>query len=64
MNRLRWIQILFVCAIGYFIFAANSNGRATAANAGNTGAPGENTCGQCHNGGNYNALRTKIIFLA
>jgi len=55
MNRLRWIQILFVCAIGYFIFASNSNGRATVANSGNTGAPGENTCGQCHNGGNYNA---------
>lgn len=54
MNRLRWIQILFICAIGYFIFAANSNGRATVANTGNTGAPGENTCGQCHNGGSYN----------
>ena len=62
MNRLRWIQILFVCAIGYFIFAANSNGRATAANAGNTGAPGENTCGQCHNGGNYNASVTVQMF--
>jgi len=54
MNRLRWIQILFICAICYFIFAANSNGRATVANTGNTGAPGENTCGQCHNGGSYN----------
>lgn len=55
MNRLRWIQILFVCALGYFIFAGNSNGRATVSNSGNTGAPGENTCGQCHSGGNYNA---------
>lgn len=55
MNRFRLIQILFVCTVGYFIFASNSNGRATAANAGNTGAPGENTCGQCHSGGNYNA---------
>ena len=62
MNRLRWIQILFVCAIGYFIFAANSNGRATVANTGNTGAPGENTCGQCHNGGNYNASVAIQVF--
>jgi hypothetical protein len=62
MNRLRWIQILFVCAIGYFIFASNSNGRATVANSGNTGAPGENTCGQCHNGGNYNASVAIQVF--
>lgn len=62
MNRLRWIQILLVCAIGYFIFAANSNGRATVANTGNTGAPGENTCGQCHNGGNYNASVAIQVF--
>jgi hypothetical protein len=62
MNRLRWIQILFVCAIGYFIFASNSNGRATLANSGNTGAPGENTCGQCHNGGNYNASVAIQVF--
>jgi hypothetical protein len=62
MNRLRWIQILFVCAVGYFIFASNSNGRATVANSGNTGAPGENTCGQCHSGGNYNASVTVQMF--
>ena len=62
MNRLRWIQILFVCAIGYFIFASNSNGRATVANSGNTGAPGETTCGQCHNGGNYSASVTVQMF--
>jgi hypothetical protein len=62
MYRLRWIQILFVCAIGYFIFASNSNGRATVANSGNTGAPGENTCGQCHNGGNYNASVAIQVF--
>ena len=62
MNRLRYIQILFVCAIGYFIFAGNSNGRATVANSGNTGAPGETTCGQCHNGGNYNASVTVQMF--
>jgi len=62
MYRLRWIQILFVCAIGYFIFASNSNGRATVANSGNTGAPGETTCGQCHNGGNYSASVTVQMF--
>ena len=55
MSRLNWIQLLFISAVGYFIFASNSNGRATAANSGNTGAPGENTCGQCHNGGNFGA---------
>jgi hypothetical protein len=62
MNRLRWTQLLFVCAIGYFIFAGNSNGRATVSNSGNTGAPGENTCGQCHSGGNYNASVTVQMF--
>jgi len=62
MTRLRWIQILFVCAVGYFIFASNSNGRATAANSGNTGAPGENTCGQCHSGGSYNASVAIQVF--
>jgi len=62
MTRLRWIQILFVCAIGFFIFASNSNGRATVANSGNTGAPGENTCGQCHSGGNYNASVAIQVF--
>jgi len=55
MSRLNWIQLLCVCALGYFLFSSNSNGRATVANSGNTGAPGENTCGQCHSGGNYNA---------
>jgi hypothetical protein len=62
MNRLRWIQLLFICAIGFFIFASNSNGRATVANSGNTGAPGENTCGQCHNGGSYNASVAIQVF--
>jgi hypothetical protein len=62
MNRLRWIQILFVCALGLFIFASNSNGRATVANSGNTGAPGENTCGQCHSGGSYNASVAIQVF--
>ncbi len=54
--------MLFVCAIGYFIFAGNSNGRATVSNSGNTGAPGENTCGQCHSGGNYSASVTVQMF--
>ncbi len=62
MTRLNWIQLLFVSALGYFIFASNSNGRATAANSGNTGAPGENTCGQCHSGGNFGASVSIQVF--
>lgn len=62
MNRLRWIQILFVCSIGYFVFAGNSNGRATVSNSGSTGAPGENTCSQCHSGGNFNTSVTVQMF--
>ena len=62
MSRLNWIQLLCVCAIGYFLFSSNSNGRATVANSGNTGAPGENTCGQCHSGGNYNASVAIQVF--
>lgn len=62
MSRLNWIQLFFISAVGYFIFASNSNGRATAANSGNTGAPGENTCGQCHNGGNFGASVTIQVF--
>lgn len=62
MSRLNWIQLLFISAVGYFIFASNSNGRATAANSGNTGAPGENTCGQCHNGGNFGASVSIQVF--
>ena len=62
MSRLNWIQLICVCAIGYFLFSSNSNGRATVANSGNTGAPGENTCGQCHSGGNYNASVTIQMF--
>lgn len=62
MSRLNWIQLFFISAVGYFIFASNSNGRATAANSGNTGAPGENTCGQCHNGGNFGASVTIQVY--
>jgi hypothetical protein len=62
MSRLNWIQFLCVCALGYFLFSSNSNGRATVANSGNTGAPDENTCGQCHSGGSYNASVAIQVF--
>ena len=62
MSRLNWIQLFCACALGYFLFSSNSNGRATVANSGNTGAPGENTCGQCHNGGSYNASVAIQVF--
>ena len=40
-------------SVSYMLFTSSSNGRATAANQGNTGAPGDNnrTCVTCHNGG-------------
>lgn len=40
---------------------SSSNGRATAANAGNTGAPGESQlCGNCHNGGVFGTVNVSI----
>ncbi len=46
---------LFTLALGYALISS-SGGRATTANSGNTGAPGETgpTCGICHTGGSAN----------
>lgn len=40
-------------SFSYMLFTSSSNGRATVANQGNTGAPGDNnrTCVTCHNSG-------------
>lgn len=52
--------VLFVLGTLFVVLSSNSNGRATAANRGNTGAPGENTCGQCHSGTSFGAVTVSI----
>jgi hypothetical protein len=50
------VSTIFGLAFIAFVFSSSSGGRATAANSGNTGAPGETTtCVTCHNSGSsYN----------
>ncbi len=47
------------------LFSGNSNGRATQAGQGNTGAPGEGgqTCGNCHNGGAFGPVSGTLSVL-
>lgn len=53
--------MLFAGASLFFLFSSNSNGRATQANTGNTGAPGETTiCSGCHSGGNFGTITPTI----
>ncbi len=47
-------------AVVFIALSANSNGRATQGNRGNTGAAGENNCAQCHGGSNYGAVNVQI----
>jgi len=53
--RNKVFKIFVGCIVSgcYFLVVGSSNGRATAENEGNTGAPGDasNTCINCHNGG-------------
>lgn len=54
--KFKFIYPLFAVAISAFLWMGSSNGRASAQNEGNTGAPGDNalngrTCQNCHNGG-------------
>ncbi len=60
--KLKFVAALFVIGIGMILFTtSSSNGRATAANAGNTGAPGESQlCGNCHNGGAFGPVSVSI----
>ncbi|MEZ4799546.1 MAG: choice-of-anchor V domain-containing protein [Flavobacteriales bacterium] len=61
MKRTSTISLLFFGAVLYFLFASNSNGRATQANTGNTGAPGETAiCSSCHSGGNFGPVSVSI----
>lgn len=55
------MSLLFAGASLFFLFSSNSNGRATQANTGNTGAPGETTiCSGCHSGGNFGTITPTI----
>lgn len=61
VKRTSTISLLFLGAVLYFLFASNSNGRATQANTGNTGAPGETAiCSSCHSGGNFGPVSVTI----
>jgi hypothetical protein len=61
MKRNSLFLLILICSSVYFIATSSSNGRATAANAGNTGAPSESqVCGNCHNGGAYGAVNLSI----
>lgn len=61
MKRTSTISLFFFGAVLYFLFASNSNGRATQANTGNTGAPGETAiCSSCHSGGNFGPVNVSI----
>ncbi len=54
--KLKFIYTLFIASLGAVLFLSNSNGRASSANWGNTGAPGDQTlsngeprtCQSCH----------------
>ncbi len=61
MKRSTFLSLLCLAFIGYVFLTSSSNGRATAANSGNTGAPSESqTCGNCHAGGAYGPVTISI----
>ncbi|MFZ4785296.1 MAG: choice-of-anchor V domain-containing protein [Flavobacteriales bacterium] len=61
MRKSTLLSLLFAGASLFFLFSSNSNGRATQANTGNTGAPGETTiCSGCHSGGSYGTITPTI----
>lgn len=61
MKRLQLIGIGFSLICLWIILSSNSNGRATGANSGNTGAPNETTtCSNCHSGGSYGTVTLTI----
>ena len=60
MKKHPFIPVLFVLCTLFIALSSNSNGRATAGNRGNTGAPGENTCGQCHSGTAFGSVTVSI----
>ncbi len=54
------VIVFFVLAGIALVLSSNSNGRATQANRGNTGAFGETTCGQCHSASTYGTVALSI----
>lgn len=61
MKKSSLITLVFFSTVLYFLFTSSSNGRATAANSGNTGAPGESqVCGNCHSGGGFGPVNVSI----
>ncbi|MFN8321028.1 MAG: choice-of-anchor V domain-containing protein [Chitinophagales bacterium] len=65
MYKQHFTFLLFSLAVLYIFTTASSNGRATAANADNTGAPSSTqTCGGCHSGGSYGTVTTTIEIFA
>lgn len=59
LSSTRLAVLVFLAAIAA-VLSSNSNGRATQSNRGNTGAPGETTCGQCHTAMNYGTVTLNI----
>ncbi len=67
--KLNFIYTLFIAALGAFIFLGNADGRATQANQGNTGAPGDEvsggvarTCQTCHSSGSIGVTLDLSVF--
>lgn len=61
MKRSSIISLIFASAVLYIALTSSSNGRATAANSGNTGAPNESqTCSSCHSGGGFGPVSLSI----
>jgi len=61
MTKYRIVAALFATVAAYIFLTSSSNGRATAANTGNTGAPNESTtCANCHSGGAYGVTTVSI----
>lgn len=61
MRKHQIVAALFAAITAYILLTSSSNGRATGANTGNTGAPNESaTCANCHSGGAYGATTVSI----
>jgi len=54
--NIKFLLFLIFGSLIYILTVSSSNGRASAAGEGNTGAPGDNSkvCSTCHNGGSFN----------
>ena len=61
MNRILPLYTSLIILITYFLLTSSSGGRASVANQGNTGAPGESTtCVSCHGGSQFGAVSINI----